>query len=124
MEQRQGRLSKLQRWVLGEAYSRCWIGRKEMRGYYGKHWKRDTLTPAERVTIHRSLRSLLGKGLLEPDSYKTFILTQAGVEALLKANELPDGGKNVNFNEYTGRLQTKQAEFEKFISATKAMLRR
>ena len=118
-------MSKLQKWVLGTAYERCWIGRREIRGYYGKRygrWDKDTLTPAERVTIHRSLRSMVDKGLLEPDSYKTFVLTQTGVEALLKANEPRNGGKNVNFNEYTERLQVKEAECEKYIAATRRML--
>ena len=111
------RLSKLQKWTLTKIYERGVMQAREIREYYGKPRSAregDAATTAERVAIHKSVKNLLAKGLVQGDF--NLSLTEEGYQQLLKANKGQQLATFVSFNEYLKRIEEYHKGVERRLS--------
>jgi hypothetical protein len=109
------RLSKLQKWILNRIYKNGAISKPGMKGYFNKEI-RDALNNSERVTLHKSVRNLIQKELLTKGPYGSYILTEKGFNALLKANVSLVGSENVSFKDYQEREEKSRKEYESWLA--------
>ena len=106
------RLSKLQSYILKALFEKCVLNSKGIKAIYLEKYNnsKKTLSNSDRVTLHKSIKNLLAKGLIERGAYRSYMLTEKGIETL-KANtvHLLD---NINFKDYKKRVDEDRAEYE------------
>ena len=106
-------------------YEETAIDRRAVRKYYGKRagglGDKDSMTTAERVSIHRTLKNMVQKGLLQKGPHQAYILTLSGFQAHRKANDSANGGPIVSFKEHEERREKGLAEFEQWLDGLKRL---
>ena len=98
---------------------------RNMREYFGKptfahYGKGDAATTSERVSLHKSVKNLVDKGLIQGDRLRAdalFSLTEQGYQQLLKANKSSACASFVSFNEYLERVEEYHKKSEQRLSA-------
>jgi len=112
------RLSKLQSFILLKGYQDCGVMRRHFLEYYGlyspvtKHCK--ALGDSNRVTMSRCKKHMLQNDLIKVEkNSKLIVLTKKGVNTLKTAN-CHVSVTNVNFNDYSKRLEQCLNEYKQY----------
>jgi len=106
------RLSKLQEWILKRIEEKTSIAKRALRGYFNKEL-RDPLTNKERVTLFRSVKNMISKGLIKEGEFKNYILTEKGFNSL-KVNVSSLGVRYINYKDYLSSLESSDKEFKAY----------
>ena len=106
------RLSKLHRYILKALFEKCALNNKGIKAIYLEKYNnsRKTLLNSDRVTLYKSIKNLLAKGFIERGAYRSYMLTEKGMETL-KANTF-HRVDNINFKDYKKRVDEDRAEYE------------
>jgi len=104
------RLSKLQQWILKRIEEKTSISQRGLKRYYNKEL-RDSITNKERVTLFKSLKNMISKGLIKEGEFKNYILTEKGFN-FLKVNVSGSGVRYINFKDYQSSLESSDKEFK------------
>lgn len=75
------RLSKLQEWILKRIEEKTTISHRGLKRYFNKEL-RDHLMNKERVTLFKSIKNMISKGLIKGGEFKNYILTEKGFNSL------------------------------------------
>lgn len=104
------RLSKLQKWILKRIEEKTSISQRGLKGYFNKEL-RDPITNKERVTLFRSVKNIISKGLIKEGEFKNYILTEKGFNSL-KVNVSGSDVRYINFKDYLSSLESSDKEFK------------
>lgn len=106
------RLSKLQSYILKALFKKYALNNKGIKAIYLEKCNnsKKTLSSSDRVTLHKSIKNLLAKGLIERGVYKSYMLTEKGIETL-KANSVQPLD-DINFKDYKKRVEEDRVEYE------------
>ena len=75
------RLSKLQEWILKRIEEKTSISHRGLKRYFNKELI-DPLTNKERVTLFKSIKNMILKGLIKEGGFKNYRLTEKGFNYL------------------------------------------
>ena len=75
------RISKLQEWILKRIEEQTTISQRGLKRYFNKEL-RDPITNKERVTLFKSIKNMISKGLIKGGEFKNYILTEKGFNSL------------------------------------------
>ena len=106
------RLSKLQEWILKRIEEQTTISQKGLKRYYNKGL-RDPLTNKERVTLFKSIKNMISKGLIKGGEFKNYILTEKGFNSL-KVNVSGYDVRYINYKDYLSSLESNDKEFKAY----------
>ena len=112
------RISKLQEWILKRIEEQTTISQRGLKRYFNKEL-RDPITNKERVTLFKSIKNMISKGLIKEGEFKSYILTEKGFNSL-KVN-VP-GSDITNFKDYLSRLESSDKEFKAHQKDTRTLL--
>ncbi|MCH7928144.1 MAG: hypothetical protein IID03_09225 [Candidatus Dadabacteria bacterium] len=112
------RISKLQEWILKRIEEKTTISQRGLKRYFNKEL-RDPLMNKERVTLFKSIKNMISKGLIKEGEFKSYILTEKGFNSL-KVN-VP-GSDITNFKDYLSRLESSDKEFKAHQKDTRTLL--
>jgi len=104
------RLSKLQEWILKRIEEKTSISQRGLKRYFNKEL-RDPITNKERVTLFKSIKNMISKGLIKEGEFKNYILTEKGFNSL-KVNVSGSGVRYINFKDYLSSLESSDKEFK------------
>jgi len=107
------RLSKLQEWILKRIEEKTSISQRGLKRYFNKEL-RDTLTNKERVTLFKSVKNMISKGLIKEGEFKNYILTEKGFNSL-KVNVSGSDMRYINFKDYLSSLESSDKEFKAYL---------
>jgi len=113
------RLSKLQKWVLKRIEENSSISQRALRGYFNKEL-RDPLTNKERVTLFRSIKNMISKGLIRKGEFKNYVLTEKGFNSL-KVNVSGYDMTNISFKDYLSILEKNDTGFRSRLDMIKSI---
>ena len=106
------RLSKLQEWILKRIEEQTTISQKGLKRYYNKGL-RDPLTNKERVTLFKSIKNMILKGLIKEGKFESYILTEKGFNSL-KVNVSGYDVRYINYKDYLSSLESSDKEFKAY----------
>ena len=113
------RISKLQEWILKRIEEKTSISQRGLKRYFNKEL-RDPITNKERVTLFKSLKNMISKGLIKEGGFKNYSLTEKGFNSL-KVNV---SGIDVrNYKDYLSRLESSDKEFKAHQKDTITLIR-
>jgi len=113
------RLSKLQKWVLKRIEENSSISQRGLRRYFNKEL-RDPLTNKERVTLFKSIKNMISKGLIQKGEFKHYVLTKKGFNSL-KVNDSGYVMTNISFKDYLSILEKIDARFKAHLDTIKSI---
>ena len=114
------RISKLQEWILKRIEEQTTISQKGLKRYYNKGL-RDPLTNKERVTLFKSIKNMILKGLIKEGKFESYILTEKGFNSL-KVNSTGSGVRDINFKDYLSRLESSDKEYKDYIKGLRNLI--
>ena len=114
------RLSKLQEWILKRIEEKTTISQKGLKRYFNKEL-RDPLINKERVTLFKSIKNMISKGLIKEGEFKNYILTEKGFNSL-KVNVSGSGVRYINFKAYLSSLESSDKEYKAHIKVIETLL--
>ena len=114
------RLSKLQEWILKRIEEKTSISQRGLKRYFNKEL-RDSITNKERVTLFKSLKNMISKGLIKEGEFKNYILTEKGFNSL-KVNVSGSGVRYINFKDYVSSLESSDKEFKASVKGLRTLL--
>ena len=106
------RISKLQEWILKRIEEQTTISQKGLKRYYNKGL-RDPLTNKERVTLFKSIKNMILKGLIKEGKFESYILTEKGFNSL-KVNVSGCDVRYINYKDYLSSLESSDKEFKAY----------
>ena len=115
------RLSKVQEWILKRIEEKTTISQKGLKRYFNKEL-RDPLTNKERVTLFKSIKNMISKGLIKEGELKNYILTEKGFNSL-KVNGTGSGVRDINFNDYQSSLESSDKEYKAHLKRQRTLIR-
>ncbi len=113
------RLSKLQKWVLKRIEENSSISQRGLRRYFNKEL-RDPLTNKERVTLFKSIKNMISKGLIQKGEFKNYVLTEKGFNSL-KVNVASYDMTNISFKDYLSILEKNDTGFRAHLDMIKSI---
>ena len=113
------RLSKLQEWILKRIEEKTTISHRGLKRYFNKEL-RDPLMNKERVTLFKSIKNMISKGLIKEGEFKNYILTEKGFNSL-KVNV--SGFDVRNFKDYQSSLESSDKEFKAYQKGLRTFIR-
>ena len=106
------RISKLQEWILKRIEEQTTISHRGLKRYYNKGL-RDPLTNKERVTLFKSIKNMILKGLIKEGKFESYILTEKGFNSL-KVNVSGYDVRYINYKDYLSSLESRDKEFKAY----------
>ena len=113
------RLSKLQKWILQRIEENSSISQRGLRRYFNKEL-RDPLTNKERVTLFKSIKNMISKGLIRKGEFKHYVLTEKGFNSL-KVNVSGYVMTNISFKDYLTSLEKSDKEYRAYLDTIKSI---
>jgi len=113
------RLSKLQKWVLKRIEEKSSITTRGLKSFFNKEL-RDPLTNKERVTLFKSIKNMISKGLIQKGEFKNYVLTEKGFNSL-KVNVSSYDMTNISFKDYLSILEKNDTGFRAHLDMIKSI---
>ena len=106
------RISKLQEWILKRIEEKTTISQRGLKRYFNKEL-RDPLMNKERVTLFKSIKNMISKGLIKEGEFKNYSLTEKGFNSL-KVNVSGYDVRYINYKDYLSSLESSDKEFKAY----------
>ena len=94
------RISKLQEWILKRIEEKTIISQRGLKRYFNKEL-RDPLMNKERVTLFKSLKNMISKGLIKEGEFESYILTEKG----FNSHKVNVSGTGVRYSNYKAHIK-------------------